>query len=118
MGGEAGTGGEKGGGGPTELPFQQVRDEEWAEAINDKWKWKERGDIGWEKIATCPRCHHSVTFVDTAQVYTGFTAVRSISGTSVKYAACNCGVSHPGAPEGQIGCGANGLIDRPAGDQD
>jgi hypothetical protein len=112
MGVEDVKGGEKGDE-QKELPFEEVRDPVWATAI-DGWPWLPRGEIGSEKMGKCPRCGHPVTFVDTTMIYAEFATPRQITGMSRRYASCGCSVPHPGAPAGQVGCGANGLIERPA----
>jgi hypothetical protein len=112
MGGDDDRGGEKGGEAAKAVPFEAVRDPAWAAAIDD-WVWL-RGENRSEKMGKCPRCRHPVTFVDTALVYARFSVAQPIEGKSRKYAACDCSVAHPGAPAGQGGCGANGLIERPA----
>jgi hypothetical protein len=102
-----------------EKPFDRTRDPAWAVAV-DSWKWNPRGEADDDedgdetssKSGPCPRCGHTVTLVDATAIYSGFRARESVAGAGRRYAACNCGVAHPETPDGETGCGANGLINR------
>ena len=97
-----------------EKSFDRTRDPAWAAAVN-AWQWRPRGDSDDEtssKSGPCQRCGHTITFVDATAIYSGFRAREAVSDAGRRYAACNCGVAHPDAPDGEAGCGANGLIDR------
>ncbi|HET6998135.1 MAG TPA: hypothetical protein VFI03_06040 [Solirubrobacterales bacterium] len=103
-----------------EKPFDRTRDPAWAAAVNS-WQWKlrgegedddEDGDETSSKSGPCQRCGHAITFVDATAIYSGFRAREPVAAAGRRYAACNCGVAHPETPEGETGCGANGLIDR------
>jgi hypothetical protein len=89
-----------------ELPYDDTRDTAW-EAGVDELPWTRRHDDTRSKQGPCPRCGHSIIFVEEAPGGDGRTA----DGQG-KFEECNCGVIHPGTPEGRIGCGANGLISR------
>jgi hypothetical protein len=91
--------------------FDRTRDPAWAEAV-DSWRWKSRDAETSSKSGQCQRCGHTITFVDATAVYSGFSTRESVDHPGRRYAACNCGVKHPDAPGDEIGCGANGLIDR------
>lgn len=96
-----------------EKPFRRERKAAWADKV-DSWPWVARGGETLAKSGPCERCGHSITFVDATAVYAGFSEdnLQPIETSSRRYAACNCGVTHPETPEGEIGCGANGLIER------
>ena len=91
----------------SELPYNEIRDPRWEAAV-DEMDWVQTSDETVCKQGPCPRCGHEVTFVDEARPPAGDRA-ESEQGM---FEECNCGVVHSGTPEGRIGCGANGLIQR------
>jgi hypothetical protein len=86
-----------------EIPYDDSRDTAWETGV-DRISWRRRHDDTCSKTGPCPRCGHSITFVEEAP-----TNEADAQG---KFEECNCGVIHPGTPEGRVGCGANGLISR------
>jgi hypothetical protein len=90
-----------------EIPYDDTRDPAW-EAGVDRIPWRRRHDDTCSKTGPCPRCGHSISFVEEAPA--GGES-RGADGQG-KFEECNCGVIHPDTPEGRIGCGANGLISR------
>jgi hypothetical protein len=96
-----------------EKTFDRTRDPAWAKAV-DSWQWTRRDDETSWKTGACQRCGHTIAFVDATAVYSGFrvSAMESVEDAGRRYATCNCGVKHPEAPDGEGGCGANGLINR------
>ncbi len=93
-----------------ELSFDASRDPGWAKQV-DEWPWIERDEETAAKTGACPRCGHHMSVVDTAAVHARM--VLADGGEKPRrYAACNCGVKHADTPEGESGCGANGLIER------
>jgi len=93
-----------------ELPYDETRDPRWEAAV-DELGWVRTSDETVCKQGPCPRCGHEVTFVDEARS----AADARAEDESGMFEECNCGVVHPGTPEGRIGCGANGLIQRAQG---
>ncbi len=87
-----------------ELPYDDARDPAW-EAGVDALPWTRRPNDTCAKEGPCPRCGHPIAFVEEAPG-------DSRADDQGKFEECNCGVIHPGTPEGRIGCGANGLISR------
>lgn len=92
-----------------EKAFDPGRDPIWALRVNS-WPWVRRDEDIVAKVGPCPRCGHTMTLTDGAQIH--MRMVMAPGAGPRKYAACNCGVRHPDTPEGQSGCGANGLVDR------
>lgn len=92
-----------------ELPYDETRDPRWEAAV-DELPWVQTSDETVCKQGPCPRCGHEVTFVDEAR-----PADERAANEPGMFEECNCGVVHPGTPEGRIGCGANGLIQRARG---
>jgi hypothetical protein len=93
-----------------ELPYHETRDPRWEAAV-DGMIWARTSEETLCKRGPCPRCGHEVTFVDEVRQPADD---RAESGQGM-FEECNCGVLHPGTPEGRIGCGANGLIQRAQG---
>jgi hypothetical protein len=90
-----------------ELPYDETRDPRWAATV-DEMDWVRSSDETVCKQGPCPRCDHDVTFVDQPRPQ----AEDREEAEQRMFEECNCGVVHPGTPEGRIGCGANGLIQR------
>ena len=90
-----------------EIPYDGSRDSAW-EAGVDALPWVRGGEETAAKQGLCPRCGHEIAFVEAARPASEDRA-KSEQGM---FEECNCGVRHPGTPEGRIGCGANGLIRR------
>lgn len=93
----------------SELPYDAMRDPRWEAAV-DEMEWVRSSDETVCKQGPCPRCGHEITFVDEAR-----PATEERAGEPGMFEECNCGVVHPGTPEGRIGCGANGRIQRSEG---
>lgn len=93
-----------------ELPYDETRDPRWEAAV-DELIWVQTSEETVCKQGACPRCGHQVTFVDEARP----AADDRPESEQGMFEECNCGVVHPGTPEGRIGCGANGLIRRAQG---
>jgi hypothetical protein len=91
-----------------DLPYDETRDPRW-EAGVDALPWTRRHDDTCSKHGPCPRCGHPIGFVEEAAA-----SSDAEDDDQGKFEECNCGVIHPGTPEGRIGCGANGLIRRAA----
>lgn len=93
-----------------ELPFDETRSPAWEAGI-DALPWIRRSDETAYKQGPCPRCGHPLCVVEEARP----RARDRPAGEQARFEECNCGVRHPGTPEGRIGCGANGLITRAEG---
>lgn len=93
-----------------ELPYDETRDPRWEAAV-DELSWVQTSEETVCKQGPCPRCGHEFTFVDEARP----AGEERAEGEPGMFEECNCGVVHPGTPEGRIGCGANGLIRRAQG---
>lgn len=93
-----------------ELPYDETRDPRWEAAV-DELPWIRTSDETVCKQGRCPRCAHEITFVDEVRPPSDDRA----DGEQKMFEECNCGVVHPDTPEGRIGCGANGLIQRAQG---
>lgn len=93
-----------------DLPYDETRDPRWEAAV-DELPWVQTSDETVCKQGPCPRCGHEITFVDEARPPSDVRA----EGEQGMFEECNCGVVHPDTPEGRIGCGANGLIQRAQG---
>ncbi len=91
----------------SDLPYDDRRDPDWEAGIDDL-PWNRRHDDTCSKHGLCPRCEHPIGFVEEAPVRPGDPDEHDQG----RFEECNCGVVHPGTPEGRIGCGANGLIRR------
>ncbi len=90
-----------------DVPFEPIRSAVWAQVVNG-WPWRHRDGETSSKVGSCPRCGHQMSVVTQSVFHLRFeTAPEAMK----VYAACNCGAKHEDAPEGQSGCGANGLID-------
>ena len=94
-----------------EIPYVEIRDPRWEAAV-DELPWVRTSEKTACKRGPCPRCGHGVTFVDEARPSEEEPRPGAELGM---FEECNCGVVHPGTPEGRIGCGANGLIRRARG---
>lgn len=94
-----------------EKPFDTTRDPAWAQAV-DAWHWIPRDDETSAKEGLCPRCGHQISVLETTVIRAEMMMAGGVSEPAKKYAACNCGVKHPETPEGEAGCGANGLVNR------
>lgn len=101
-----------------EVKFVRAWDPFWISSANAV-DWKKRSESGQaSKRFLCPRCGHMTTLVDHGE---GELVPKGKQPTTTgktgrkprKYAACNCAIKHPETPEGEIGCGAHGLIERP-----
>ena len=90
-----------------DVPFDSTRNPLWAQTVNG-WVWRRRDEDTRSKVGPCPRCGHEMSVV-TQSVF--HLRMATPLGAEKVYAACNCGAKHEDAPEGQSGCGANGLID-------
>jgi hypothetical protein len=89
-----------------DLSYDESRDPDWEAGI-DALPWTRRHDDTCSKHGPCPRCGHPIGFVEEAPA-----AAAPVEDDQGKFEECNCGVIHPGTPEGRIGCGANGVIRR------
>lgn len=93
-------------------PFDSTRDPAWAQRV-DTWDWLSRDEETKAKEGPCPRCNHQISVLETQVVGARLLTLGvATPGPAKRYAACNCGVKHPETPDGEIGCGANGLINR------
>lgn len=91
--------------GPVE--YDSSRSPLWG-AVVDSWAWQPRDRETVIKVDLCPRCGHQMSVIDEASIHARMVTIPGASPR--RYAECNCGVAHPGAPDGVEGCGANGLI--------
>ena len=91
--------------------FEPKLDPDWVAAV-DSWPWKLRDGGSYSKSGTCPNCHHAIGFVERPMTYAHLKEVQATPIEGTRFAACNCDVVHPGAPEGDTGCGAHGRIER------
>lgn len=94
---------------PKELPFERKLDPTWAATV-DHWQWNPRDDGTYAKAGACPRCGHGIGFVERTTGFAHMTTARTLETKGKRFEACNCGVAHPGVPEGEGGCGAGGQI--------
>jgi hypothetical protein len=93
-----------------DLPYDESRDPIWAAAV-DGLPWVRLRDDTATKQGSCPRCGHTITFVEECRPAAPGEDADDGEDQGM-YEECNCNVRHPGTPEGRIGCGANGLIRR------
>lgn len=96
-----------------EMSFEPKREQAWVDRV-ESWDWKPHGANTLIKHGQCQSCEHTMTVVVGKDVIARMLAAAGKAAAGArKYAVCNCRVKHPGAPEGEEGCGANGLIARP-----
>src|SRR3954454_12006670 len=95
----------------TEKPFERRLDERWVEDV-DNWVWTERDESTYSKSGPCPHCGHLIGFVETPTLHLNLATAETAVMKGRRFQACNCGVAHPGAAEGETGCGHSGQIER------
>jgi hypothetical protein len=91
--------------------FARVRSDAWEHTV-DGWAWEPRDKETSFKSGSCPSCDHPITLLDSTATYSSFVNYEAANCNARRYVTCNCGFEHKGAPDGEIGCGANGLIFR------
>ena len=94
----------------TTVPYELMSTPEWAEAVQETFRFQASSGDAWDYTGTCPRCHHQVA----KRIETGGTAVyrsRDANQVGGMVVRCNCGSDHPGRPDGSKGCGAYAALE-------
>lgn len=103
------------------LPYDRETSDDWLAQV-DQWPWIKLGEDKWKKSGQCPRCGHymervvwaEVVFAETLNDLEGLGAERSVRHVDDRvHVECNCASSHSERPEGESGCGPQGLFDGP-----
>lgn len=85
------------------LPFRTVTDDTYAAAFAAACTPRETGR-GVLLSGACPRCGDLMGFPVPTRVF--LRPVAAVQGSKTVQVMCTCGVSHPGTPSNDEGCGA------------